>query len=520
MIRARVSNIKRSNMFYYFLILTVFLFYLNLTKNFNYWKNKGVYFIKPYPIVGSILDVYLLKKSPSQIAEYLYKKHPNEKVVGVFRSSQPVLIVSDPTILKRIFTSDFNYFYARGMKIHNEEPLLRNLFFADGDLWRSLRKRFTLAFTGVKLRGMYPLIEQVAVRLQKKAVEISEGERVFDAQELMARYTTDIIGNCGFGFNVDSLNDDNCPFRSLSNRIFKFGIREGIVMVLKDNFPRLFGHLKYLPDLEKEITSLVKEIQAKRKFIPSGRNDFIDIMMGWKKDGDVTFKSMEKTDSNGEATTVTLEITDELMAAQAFIFLAAGFDTSSFNASCTLHYLAHHPDYQMKVQRQIDQVMMKHNNQISYEAIKDMTFLESALKETLRILPPVAFLTRECVKPYTIPELNVTIDKGVMIIIPVQALQRDPKYFDRPDEFIPDRFVSNDTSSLDAYTYLPFGAGPRRCVGERFGQIQSMAGLAAILSKCSVVPAPESRREPLISPIPNVVQSLQGGLPLILKRRN
>ncbi|CAG4934042.1 unnamed protein product [Colias eurytheme] len=405
------------------------------------------------------------------------------------------------------------------MKIHNEEPMLRNLFFADGDLWRSLRKRFTLAFSGAKLRAMYPLIEQVAVRLQKRAVEISTGESIFDAGELMARYTTDVIGKCGFGLNVDSLNDDNCPFRALSNRIFKYGIREGIVMVLKDNLPRIFGHLKYLPDIEEEIISLVKEIQAKRKFKPSGRNDFMDIMMEWKKEGDLTFQSMEKTDSNGEAATVTIEITDELMAAQAFIFLAAGFDTSSFTISCTLHYLAHNPDYQRKVQMQIDQVLMKNNNQISFEAIKDMTFLESALKETLRLLPPAAFLTRECVKPYTIPELNVTIDKGVMIIIPVQALQRDPRYFDRPDEFIPERFMSNDMSSQEGYTYIPFGAGPRSCIGERFGQIQSIAGLAAILSKCSVEPAPNSRREPLISPIPNIVQSLVGGLPLRFKSR-
>ncbi|CAG4934047.1 unnamed protein product [Colias eurytheme] len=506
-------------MIWIILSLTLFLLCLNLTKNFNYWKKKGIKYITPYPFVGSIIDIYLLKQSPAQMAEDIYKKYPKEKVIGLFRSSQPILLVRDPAILKRIFSTDFPYFYSRGLKIHNEEPMLRNLFFADGDLWRSLRKRLTHAFTSAKLRAMYPLIEQVAVRLQKKALDISEENGIFDAEELMASYTTDVIGSCGFGLNVDSINNHKCAFRNLSKRLFKFGVREIFFMVLKDNLPQIFGNLKYFPEVEEDIIKLVKEIQKKRNFTPSGRNDFMDIMIECKKEGAITCESIERTESNGKPTTATLEITDELIAAQAFVFLAAGYETSSFVTSCTLHYLSHNLDYQRKIQQQLDEVLEKHDNRLSFEAVKEMTYIECAMKETLRLLPAGGFLTRECVRPYYIPEINATIDKGVLIILPIQGVHRDPKYYESPDEYLPERFLSNDIGSQEGYTYFPFGAGPRMCIGERLGQTQSIAGLAAILSKCSVTPAPNTRRDPLISPLPNIVQSITGGLPLVLKKR-
>ena len=90
------------------------------------------------------------------------------------------------------------------------------------------------------------------------------------------------------------------------------------------------------------------------------------------------------------------------------------------------------------------------------------------LTETLRKYPPVTFLNRECTKDYPIPGTHVTLEKGTQVIIPVEALHDDPQYFPEPDKFDPERFSEETKSGRHHYVYLPFGEGPRICIGKYF----------------------------------------------------
>jgi cytochrome P450 family 6 len=87
--------------------------------------------------------------------------------------------------------------------------------------------------------------------------------------------------------------------------------------------------------------------------------------------------------------------------------------------------------------------------------------------ETLRKYPPVPFLTRECTKKYTIPGTDVTIEEGTLVVIPVIGLHKDQKYFPNPEKFDPARFREEMKSKRPQFTYLPFGEGPRICIGKR-----------------------------------------------------
>lgn len=75
---------------------------------------------------------------------------------------------------------------------------------------------------------------------------------------------------------------------------------------------------------------------------------------------------------------------------------------------------------------------------------------------------------RKCAKKYTIPDTDITIDEDVFVVIPVHALHNDEKYFVEPEKFKPDRFLPENASKIDKYTYLPFGAGPRSCIGKTY----------------------------------------------------
>lgn len=454
-------------------IALIIIFFVSLyfygTRNHSYWKERGVVHESPVPLFGTHMSRFLMKKSIAQFAADVYWKHPNERFVGGYLACIPTLVIRDPDLVKHIIVTDFKHFYARGFTPAHKwmEPLLRNLFFADGDLWRLLRQRMTPAFTSGKLKAMFPLVIERAERLQTRTLAAASSGHTLDARDLMARYTTDFIGACGFGLDADSLNDEDSEFRKLGAKILNPTTKRALVSIFKTIFPSVFKYNKLLgQDLEDDILSLTKQIREQRGYKPSGRNDFIDFLLEWQQKGKVTVESLEKLKADGTPETVDLELDDIMVAAQAFIFFVAGFETSSSATSFTLHQLAYNPEVQKKAQADIDRVLAKNNGKLSYDAIKEMTYLEWVFMEGMRIFPSSGFLMRQCVKKYTIPGTDVTIDAGVKITIPIQAIQNDPLYFDNPSEFRPERFSPQEVAERHKFVYLPFGDGPRVCIGE------------------------------------------------------
>ncbi|XP_013140124.1 PREDICTED: cytochrome P450 6B2-like [Papilio polytes] len=505
---------------WYFVLVFVIVLYLYSISAFNYWKKRGIKHDPPIPFLGNNMRQFFQKASMAMLATEAYNKYPNEKVVGFFRGMKPELVIRDPEIAKRILVTDFQHFYARGFNPHKTviEPLLKNLFFADGDLWRLIRQRFTPAFSTAKLKGMFPIITDRAEKLQIITEEVSHLDS-YDVRELMARYTTDFIGACGFGISMDSLSNENSEFRRLGKRIFERTPKDAMFAALKLLFPELCKNLNFLdPELEKSMIFLVQTVMKERNYKPSGKNDFIDLMLELKEKGTIIGESIESKNKDGTPKVVTLEMTDMIMIAQVFVFFGAGFETSSTASSYTLHQLAFNPEYQRKVQEEIDQVLKKYDNKITYDAVNEMACLENAFYEAMRMYPSVAYIVRMCTSPkYTIPEIGVTINEGVKVMIPIQAMHNDVSYFEEPEKFNPERFNLGRKQFKDVF--LPFGEGPRACVGERLGQMQSMAGLAAVLQKFTVEPAKCSVRDPKPEPTAIVAEGFVGGLPLKIRKR-
>ncbi|XP_013192037.1 cytochrome P450 6B7 [Amyelois transitella] len=505
------------------LVLLLATLYVYGTRNHDYWARKGVKHDKPLPLFGTEIKRFLQQKSLTQMAVDNYWKYPDERFVGAYRGTVPELVIRDPDLIKQIIVTDFASFYSRGLSPEHGviEPLLKNLFFADGDLWRLLRQRMTPAFSSGKLKSMFPLIVDCADRLQKRALKAAASGDALDARDLMARYTTDFIGACGFGLNVDSLGDDESEFRKLGNKIFTITPSRALTSIFKILFPDIFKNFKFLgQELEDSILAVVNMIQKERGNKPCGRNDFIDMMMELKQKGKIVVESMERFNADGSPEMAELELDDILLAAQAFIFFAAGFETSSSATSFTLHQLAYNQSVQKKVQEDIDRVLAKYDNKLSYDAIKEMTYLQWTFQEGMRIFPSSGLLMRKCTQKYTIPGTDVTIDKGVKVTIPIQAIHNDPKYFDNPTEFRPERFSPEEIAKRHKFVYLPFGDGPRSCIGGRLGQMQSVAGLAALLARATVAPAPSSKRELQQDPTTSIVQNVIGGIPLQFTQRH
>lgn len=130
-------------------------------------------------------------------------------------------------------------------------------------------------------------------------------------------------------------------------------------------------------------------------------------------------------------------------------------------------------------------------------------------------------LNREASAPWKIPNSDVTIDKGTAIIIPAMALQHDPKYWPDPQSFIPERFSPEqtaDTSFLDR-PYMPFGDGPRNCIGMRLGKMQTKVGLIAMLQNYNYELAGSSKL-PLVMNKSSFLLSPEGGINLKITHRS
>lgn len=449
----------------------IVLLYLYGTRNFRYWTRKGVKQEKPVPFFGNEMTILLGRIGWPEHYFEMYCRHPNEKIVGFYRGNKPCLLIRDPELARNIFTTDFYSFHQRGLipDINDPEPLFQNLFCAEGDKWRLLRQRLSPMFTSGKLKAMFPLIVERANKLQELSEGAASNGTVVDVRDLFARYTTDFIGACAFGIDMNSLDDINSNFRTLGKRIFKFTVRDMATGAIKIMFPTLGTNLSFIaPEVRDGILHIMKTVMAQRNDKPSNRNDFIDILLELKEKGTIIGESIEFQNPDGTPKKVTLDVDDWLLAAQVYVFFAAGFETASSSSSFALHLLAYHPECQKKVHDEIDKVLAKYNNTLCYHAVQEMKYLEMVFKEALRIMPPLGFLNRRSVTKYTFPGTSVTIDPGMEIFIPIYGYHNDPKYFDDPEEFRPERFHPKNAHIIKKCPYLPFGEGYRNCIGELF----------------------------------------------------
>lgn len=466
-----------------FVFLSLFLFYYYSKRNHDYWTKRNVKQERPLPFFGNYLPILLFKKNIEEESIDLYKKYHNEKFVGFFIGNTPALLMRDPEIIKHVMNLDFNHFIVRGIEVKTtKDSLFYNAFFISGDHWKLLRQRFSSAVSASKLQGMFPLVVKCADKLQQITEKEVKQNDIISAWELMARFTFDFIASYGFGIELDTIDKENIHFLKMAKLFFDKSHLEMFMI----NLNKIIKFLHLIPgtygikqDFAKMVYEITKKVRKERNFKPCGRNDFMDRLLEMEGMGKIYAESFFEKNPDGSPVQVEHEMNENGIAAQVFLFLLAGFETSSLVTSSLLHLLAYHPEIQRDVQKEIDSVLSKYNNRFCYDAIKELKLLDMCFKEAMRIMPPAANIYRVCTKSYTIPGTNVTIDPGVNIIIPSKALHMDPNYFESPNEFRPDRFSPEASKDLQDFVYMPFGEGPRKCPG---------TAIRTLFYKCSFLP--------------------------------
>ncbi|EDW91091.1 cytochrome P450 6a8 [Drosophila yakuba] len=470
-------------------LLATFTYYLH--RKLTYFKRRGIPFVAPHLVRGNMQELQRTKNFHEILQDH-YNKFRESKApfVGFFFFQNPTAFVIDLDLAKQILIKDFSNFSNKGI-FYNEkdDPISAHLFNLDGAQWRLLRNKLSSTFTSGKMKLMYPTVVSVANEFMAVMHEKVPKSPVLEIRDLLARFTVDVIGTCAFGIKCNSLRDEKAEFLYFGKRALvdkRHGTLLNGFMRSYPNLARKLGMVRTAPHIQQFYRRIVTETVAVREKEHIKRNDFMDMLIEMKNQKELTLE-------NGD---VVKGLTMEEVLAQAFVFFIAGFETSSSTMGFALYEMARNPHIQDKVRAEVEEVMEQHGQNFTYECTKDLKYLNQVINETLRLYTIVPHLDRMAAKRYVVPgHPEFVIEAGQSVIIPSSAIHHDPSIYPEPFEFRPERFSPEESSSRPSVAWLPFGDGPRNCIGLRFGQMQARIGLALLIknfrfSTCSKTPDP------------------------------
>ncbi|XP_063930045.1 probable cytochrome P450 6a13 [Zophobas morio] len=438
---------------------------------YQYWQRHNIPYLPPQIPFGNITSSVIGNENLGVAMKKIYDKmkRNRSKHAGIYMFNRCVYFPIDLDYIRNIMTKDFHYFVDRDFYVNRRDPLQAHLANLTGSEWKSMRTKLTPTFTSGKMKMMFQVMAECQNDLLMKMQEECLKNKPIDIKDVLARFTTNIIGSCAFGLECKALEDEDSEFRKYGKQIF---VETKFVM-----FKRIFGMAfpkvaKFLNlstirmDVADFILKTVEDTIEYREKNNYNRNDFLQLMM-----------KLKNNPSDPDEKPLTM---DEV-ASQCFVFFGAGFETSSTLMSFALYELANHQDIQEKLRAEINSVLDNHDKQIIYDSIQDMKYLSQVIDETLRKHPPAAFLNRTCVKDYKVPGEDLVIEKGKGIMIPVLGIHYDEEYYPNASQFDPERFNDENKNSRHNFAYLPFGEGPRNCIGMRFGLLQSKLGLVCLI---------------------------------------
>ncbi|KAK9499936.1 hypothetical protein O3M35_002871 [Rhynocoris fuscipes] len=471
---------------YEILFSTIFLFSLALTivyyygkRTYDYWKNRGIPYLKPkYPYFGNSFETSFSLKNVHIKQLEMYKYFHGKRFGGIFSFTHPVLFVRDPSLIESIMVKDFTSFYNRGTGVDPElDPLSAHLVNLEDQQWKSLRQKLTPTFSSGKLKGMHQQLVDCSDALVKYIERFADSAEPIEVREIMAKFSTDVIGSCAFGLNMNAMNDPDSEFRNIGRKVFQPSFKGKLRRAIRSNYPKLLKLLKWKAldeTTENFFISTLKSTMSYRENNNVTRNDFVQLLMELKKHEDQKQSNAEEHDG--------IIIDDKVITANAFAFFAAGFETTASTLSYCLYELSLHQDIQEEAYKHVVSVLNKHGGEISYDAVNEMSLINQIFAETLRMHPPVPELRRIATKDYLVPESKLVLPKGFSVLIPVYSLHYDSEHFPEPEKFKPERFTK-EKNAIKKGTYLPFGDGPRICIGKRFAKMEMQVALVKLLLK-------------------------------------
>uniref|UniRef100_A0A669C1B4 Cytochrome P450 3A n=1 Tax=Oreochromis niloticus TaxID=8128 RepID=A0A669C1B4_ORENI len=477
-----------------FILLHLFhVFHRYSCWTYGTFKRLGVPGPSPIPFFGTMLKY---RKGFFNFDEECYKKYG--KMWGIFDGRQPVLCITDPAMIKTILIKECYSFFTNRRNFRLNGPLYDAVNIAEDDQWRRIRSILSPSFTSGRLKEMLDIMKQHSAVLISSMKKKADKDEPLELKEFFGPYSMDVVTSTAFSVDIDSLNNPSDPFVTNIKKMLKFDFFNPIFLAVVI-FPFLIPVLEKL-DFAFFPTSVTDFFYAALQKIKIEREtskqktrvDFLQLMIDSQQNND------SKQDKG---------LTDHEILSQAMIFLFAGYETTSSSLTFLSYNLATNPRVMKKLQEEVD-ATFPNKAPIQYQELMQMEYLDCVINESLRLFPIASRLER--VAKASVEINGFVIPKGMVVIVPTWPMHRDPEIWPEPEKFKPERygkdshvsdvtkqnealwditpfllFSKENKETIDPYIYMPFGAGPRNCIGMRFALVLVKLAIVEILQRYS-----------------------------------
>ncbi|KFM82975.1 hypothetical protein X975_00801, partial [Stegodyphus mimosarum] len=514
-------------------VVAIALLLRYIRKNDDYWKKRGVPYIPRDGIIGIIRNMIY-----KPVHEVVMEARKRGKIVGAFELRTPTLLIADPELARDVLVKDFHLFPNRRDDFVMGDPTFDNMVSGlRGETWKRVRTIITPAFTSKKMRKMSHIINDCAKTVLETFEKHAVSQEPVDCKKIFGAFTMDVIASSAFATKIDYHNDPNNIFVKNVKKVFGdfSGFRIFILFFLPKWLRIALGFRNVISgDFFRTVTL---EVIKERKEKGYRHDDFLQLLMDAadeeiqdpEKASNAGFKTIDANDDEadqfGSVTTkgisTSLKYTnisrDELIA-QCVLFFFVGYETTASTLTFMAYCLASNPDCQEKLIQEVDDAFKKYGH-VDHDVTRDMKYLDYVISETLRMYPILTLTERTGITDYKLGNTGITVEKGIRVAFLVYAMHYDPEFFPEPERFNPERWVKDDSGKLShpQYAYLPFGAGPRNCLGMRFALMEIKVCIANILRHYRFRKA-KTTKEPLPF-IPGYPFLSLKELPLLIEKR-
>lgn len=379
--------------------------------------------------------------------------------------------VNHPDLIAQVLTKDNAIWHKSPVYKHALRDYLgKGLLNSDGDFWRRQRKLMQPAF---HVNRISAYAETMVTYAQRMLNDWHDGE-IRDIAEDMMQVTLYVVGKTLF--DTDLRSEAKHVAEALEYMLEDIIVDSASVFRLPDWIPtpRRMRKQRTIDLLNQVVMPM---IEARRK---SGEDT-----------GDLLSMLLMAKDDNGEG------MNDEQVRNEALTLVLAGHETTANTLTWTLYLLSQNPDSAEKLRQEVDSVLQ--NRLPTLANLKNLTYTEQVIKEAMRVYPPVWSVARQSREDTQLGEYPIR--KYSTAVIPIWGVHHDERWYDNPYDFEPERWSDGRTDDLPRYAYLPFGGGPRICIGNSFAMMEAQLILASIVQrfKLTHVQGHKVEPEPLVT---------------------
>ncbi|WP_436883459.1 cytochrome P450 [Enterobacter asburiae] len=440
-------------------------------------------FPKPAKSKASLLKVFF-KKRHSWL-DALYERSYLMKMGEYTMPGLRLYMINQPELVRRVLVQDVASFPKSRMLADILEPLLgESIFTTNGEQWQKQRDMLNPSFKHAQVQKVFKLMQNA---VNEMSVRLPSHTTTVDIDPTMTYVTADIIFRTIMSTPLTSMQAKHIVkafvrFQAESPKAALFKMFK-LPTVLRTGSER--KRLRAATEIRQSIEGIVypryQQAEAARQGCPKSHVKLLE-------NKDILSSILLSTDENTGQPFTFSEIVDQV----SMLFLA-GHETSASALIWSLYLLALYPDIQEQASREVGQVLAE--QPMSVEAIRKMVLVRDCFREALRLYPPVGFLSRECA--HNTEMRNKKLSKGSSVVISPWLIHRHQEFWDNPNGFDPFRFTSRTLKTPLSKSYLPFGAGPRGCIGAAFAQQEASLVLATLLQKYHFTLAPGFVPEPV-----------------------